>query len=76
MLASAIRVFAIVADAADCEEGPSRRIRRVRDAVGGGLEEVDLVFGRAVRGTGEDDEELEKDGAGEENPGRDGEDRA
>jgi hypothetical protein len=45
--------------AADGEEGPSRGVARVGDAVGGCLQEVESVQGRAIDSTGQDGEELE-----------------
>lgn len=73
---TAVGVPVVRVDAADAEEGPSRRISSVRDAVGGGLQEIDLVFWVCLGCAGQDDEELEKDAAGKQNYGEKSEDRS
>lgn len=60
--------------AADGEEGPSRGVARVADAVCGGLQEVELVDGGGVDGAGEDGEELHYDASGDEEERAQGED--
>ena len=47
--------------AADGEEGPSRRVPCVGDAVCGCFEKVELVERRAVDAAGQDGEELEEE---------------
>lgn len=63
----------IAVHTAHLEEGPSRGVGRVRNAVGRGLQEVELVLGRAVGRAGEEDEELQQDRAGYEDEGQEGE---
>lgn len=65
--ATAVRILSVLCSAKR-EECPARRVPHIgpRDAVGSGLEEVDVADGSTVGGTGEDDEELEEDAAGED----------
>jgi len=58
LLGSAISIMATAIDTADGEEGPSRGIPGVGDASGRGLEEVKLIFGAALRCTGQNGQEL------------------
>jgi hypothetical protein len=67
---------AAVGDTADGEVRPSRWVRRVRDAVGVCLEEEDLVFWVADLGAGQHDEELHHDAAGQDDQGREAEERS
>ena len=75
---SAVRVEARAGiAAADGEEGPAGGVAGAGDAGDtGGFEEVELVYGRAGYGAGEDGEELEEDAAGEDDEGDCGEDGA
>jgi hypothetical protein len=57
---SAIRVVPVTIDATDGPESPSRRVARVRNAIGRGLKEVELVLGRAVHTAGEHEKPLEE----------------
>lgn len=74
---SAITIVA-ANNAAEGEESPARRVGDMSVcatcyAIGGGLEEVDLIQWGALHGAGQDDEELEDDAAGEEDEGDNGE---
>jgi len=73
---AAVGVVVVRVRAADAEEGPARRVARARDAVGRALQEVDLVLRAAFRRAGQNHEELEQDGAREEDDGCDCEERS
>ena len=64
---AAVGVAVVGVDAADAEEGPSGWVAGVWYAVGRALQEIDLVFWVCFYGTRENDEELQKDTASEEN---------
>jgi hypothetical protein len=61
-------------DAADGEEGPSRRVARAGNVGGRGFEEVEFVQGGAVDAACQDGEELEEDAAADEDERQDRED--
>lgn len=57
----------------DGEEGPSRRIARVRDTIRGGFEEVEFIQRCAVDTSSQDSEDLEEDTTSDKDERQDGE---
>jgi hypothetical protein len=65
--ASIVGVMAVAIYTSDGEEGPSRWVSRVWNAIGARLKEIDLVLGRSGDSSREDYEKLKDNASSEEN---------